>query len=228
MLRFFDDAGKLVSENQCYTDPKSGRAAIMIVMRFANGRKVRELYSGRVLVDGQLVGGRIINRATYEQQRLEYPDMPEADTSVLDESAEHLEKMEREQRERDAAATRLGLDPSQLTKSDLFCAKLMEKGRRANAVEWIQSEGHTLGEMDHSESRRLVTKLMDLGAVAIHACEIDSYSEGEENTGHLVVELPSPSRARKALRKALNRLAREQGYEGDPDKGQRYSYVKLD
>jgi hypothetical protein len=225
VMRTFNRAGELTCETHSYADAATGLTAILVSLRFSDGRKVRELYCGRGLVDGALVPGRVIRRETYEEQRLPFADMPAADASVVDESAEHLEKMERKQRAQAAAAARLGMDPAKLTEIDLFCAELMEQGEQANAVEWIQAGENTLGEMDHAESRKLIDKLLKLGAVAIFACEIDAQ---DANTGHLVVQLPPKSPARKALRRELARLAREQGCEGDPEKGQQYAYVKLD
>jgi hypothetical protein len=104
----------------------------------------------------------------------------------------------------------------------------MAEGKCADAVTWIRSKKHTLGEMTWAASRRAVEKLVELGAVVVHACEIDSYEDQMENTGHLVVDLPTTSRARAALLKEIDRLARQQGFEGDPDDGQRYAYVGLD
>jgi hypothetical protein len=64
--------------------------------------------------------------------------------------------------------------------------------------------------------------------VAITACKIDRYEDGQTNTGHLVVELPDDAATRGKILRALDRLAEEQGLAGDPDHGQRYCYVKLD
>jgi hypothetical protein len=47
-------------------------------------------------------------------------------------------------------------------------------------------------------------------------------------TGHLVVELPREPAKRATVLKTIARIARKQGYEGDPDDGQNYAYVKLD
>ncbi len=97
-----------------------------------------------------------------------------------------------------------------------------------DAVQWVHFKGRTLGEMTPSASRNVVDKLLKLGAVAVHACKIDSYEDGTENTGHLVVELPNTQPARSALLKHIDRLARKQGHAGDLDDGQKYAYLKLD
>lgn len=226
--RFINASGQLVSERHLYAD-QMGNEIICLEMRFGTGGgKVAETYLGRVLVEGRGLTRRYVERDTYERQRQEYPDMPPADPLVVDESARILEKSEREKRARADSAKRLGLNPGRLTELDLFCASLMEKGRRADAVEWIQSEGRTLGVMDETASRQLIASLTKLGARAVHACEIRSRPDGEENTGHLVVELPNAEAARRSLLRKIAGLARKQGLKGDRDVGQRYAYVKLD
>ncbi len=69
--------------------------------------------------------------------------------------------------------------------------------------------------------------LARLGCLRIVACEIDDYGGGAENTGHLVVELPTGPKRTAVFRK-LAALARAQGFSGDPDDGQEFAYVKLD
>jgi hypothetical protein len=49
-----------------------------------------------------------------------------------------------------------------------------------------------------------------------------------ENTGHLVVELPTDPSARARILDTIDRIASKTGYRGDFDDGQRYCYVKLD
>ncbi len=218
IFRWFDDnTGQLRCETHTHAYA-TGYTSIGFRMRFENGRKIAEMY----------FGGGVRHRQDYEELRQKYPDMPPADPSVIDDNIEGQAKEERRKRAWAEAATQLGLDPSKLTEGELFCAMIMQKGRRANAVEWVQAPDHTLGEMDQSASRRLVARLMKLGAIAIHACEIDSYEDGRENTGHIVVELPADSAFRAQLFKQIGRIARKTGYRGDPDVRQRFVYVKLD
>ena len=87
---------------------------------------------------------------------------------------------------------------------------------------------HTLGEKSSASSKRLVKELKALGCLRIIACEIDSYEDGLENTGHLVVELPTNALARTEILDTIDRLASKGGYRGDFDDGQRYCYIKLD
>jgi hypothetical protein len=85
-----------------------------------------------------------------------------------------------------------------------------------------------LGEYSHSNSRKIVEKLIRLGAKGLHVCDIDCCEDDQENTGHLVVEFPDDPETRKPLFREVDRLASLQGFEGDFDNGQRYAYIKLD
>jgi Fe-S-cluster formation regulator IscX/YfhJ len=105
---------------------------------------------------------------------------------------------------------------------------MLTTGKQDDATTWIESRTHTLGEYSHAKSRNIVNKLMRVGAIRVHVCDIDSYDDDRENTGHLVVEIPDESKARKSLFREIARLASLQGFDGDLDNGQRYSYVKLD
>jgi hypothetical protein len=139
-----------------------------------------------------------------------------------------LRAIAKERKEKSAAAKRHLPDPAEAAKLDAFCTMLMHRGKRDNAVMWIQAKGHTLGERSWSSSKRLVERLSALGCLSIHACEIDVYEDGLENTGHLVIELPGEADVRSKILKAVTRLASEVGFSGNYDDGQRYVYVKLD
>jgi hypothetical protein len=119
-------------------------------------------------------------------------------------------------------------DQEKADKLNRFCRQLMANGLCADARIWVQAQDHTLGEMDHEASRQLVERLTQVGAVQIFACEIDDYGEQGQNTGHLVVELSKEKASRSKLLEAVARLAEKLGFEGDPDDGQSYAYIKLD
>jgi hypothetical protein len=105
---------------------------------------------------------------------------------------------------------------------------MLETGTRADAENWIGSDKHTLGELSPAKGRSLVDKLMRAGAKRLYACKIDQYENSEENTGHLVIELPEAPGDRKKVLAEVDRLASRQGFRGEPDHGQQYAYVKLD
>jgi hypothetical protein len=213
IVRHFDDEGSIVIEQHVY-----GALDIGINFNFKAGVKVGETYFAR---------RRMVSRRTYEKARTTYADMPAADVSLRDAGAELLTAAAKERRQRNIEAKQHRPHPDVARKNDAFCSTVMEEGRRVDAVEWIQTKSHTLGVRNWSSSKRLVDRLSKVGCVNIYACEIDDYDD-HENTGHLVIELPTEAPARRNVLKMIDRLAAETGYEGPLDDGQRYAYVKLD
>ncbi|MGD0060148.1 MAG: hypothetical protein ABSD58_12100 [Verrucomicrobiia bacterium] len=211
VIKHFGEDGTLVAETHTY-----GCIDISIQYNFKTESKFRETY---------FVKSRLVSRRSYENARSAYTDMPPSDGSLEDGCAELLSK---ERRRRSVEAKRRRLDADQARKNDAFCSGVMHKGRKEDAIQWIQTRSHTLGEREWSSSKRLVDRLAALGCVNIYACEIDIYEGSLENTGHLVVELPTAAAARGKIFKMIDRLARETGYDGPLDDGQRYAYVKLD
>ncbi len=62
----------------------------------------------------------------------------------------------------------------------------------------------------------------------VFAVEIEKYPGGMENTGKLVIELPVDPAARTSVFDWAAAIARESGFDGDIDVGQRYLFVMLD
>ena len=214
VIRHFGEDGFLIEEFHLY-----GGCAIGITYNFKDGVKVDESYYSK---------GRTVTRRTYEKARASYPDMPAADATLTDSGAKLLRAVSRERRERSAEAKRRVANPDEARKNDEFCQCLMNTGKRQNAVEWIKIGSHTLGERGWLASRRLIERLSSLGCGQIYACEINSDGDSDENTGHLVVHLPSTVDARIKILKAIDDLAGESGYSGPFDDGQQFAYVKLD
>lgn len=214
VVRQFDEEGLLLQEQHSY-----GLVDIGITMSFRGGTKIGEMYFSK---------RRVCSRQTYERQRAAYPDMPAPDPALSDHGAALLRAAAAQGRAERQAAAAHAPDPRQAAERDAFCTTLMNRAERADAVEWIKSPNHTLGEMSHRASRTLVSRLLAQGCARIFACEIQAYEGGGANTGHLVVELPQELERRAAVFRALARVAQEQGYARDPDDGQRYAYVKLD
>ena len=214
ITRRFAQDGSLLEESHNY-----GGLDIGIRYEFSAGVKVDESYFAK---------RRLVSRRTYEKARLAYTDMPAADGTLGDGWDKLLRGAAKERRQRSAEAKQHSPAPDEALKSDAFCSKVMDKGKREDAVQWIQSRSHTLGERNWSSSKSLVDRLSALGCVQIYACEIDVYPGSSENTGHLVVDLPTTATTRAKIFKMIARLAGEQGYDGPFDDGQRYAYVKLD
>ncbi|MGC1273098.1 MAG: hypothetical protein WBC44_05285 [Planctomycetaceae bacterium] len=214
VIRRYDGDGKLAEESHSH-----GLLDIGITMYFTAGVKSSEMYFKK---------RRAVGRPTYEKARLAYPDMPAADGAVEDFGADLLRGIAQEKR-RSATERKTHVpDPERGRAIDEFCLKLMSRGKCADAVEWVRSKNHTLGERNPAGSRRLVQRFTSLDCPKVFACEIDVEVDGNENTGHLVVELPQEPSARSKTLKAIARIAAQQGLQGDSDDGQQYAYIKLD
>jgi hypothetical protein len=103
---------------------------------------------------------------------------------------------------------------------------------KAEALEWLrggsESSFRNLGEMETTdESIAFAQRFYDLGAESVLACKIAEYDEGQ-NSGHLLIQLPSDDRARERLFAAHREHAESMGFEGEPDEGQEYLFMMLD
>jgi|WetSurMetagenome_2_1015567.scaffolds.fasta_scaffold582518_1 hypothetical protein len=214
IIRHFDGNGSLIEETHAY-----GALDIGFAYLFRGGVKIEETY---------FCTRRLVSRRTYEKARTRYTDMPAAEGTLEDSGSQLLKAVAKERRQRNTQAKQHRPDPDEARKNDAFCSTVMNKGKREEAVQWIRTRDHTLGERDWSNSKRLVDRLSAHGCVHIYACEIDTYEESFENAGYLVVELPPGAASRSKILKFIGRLAGEEGYNGPFDNGQKYAYVKLD
>jgi hypothetical protein len=85
-----------------------------------------------------------------------------------------------------------------------FIAKLLKGRNKAEALAWLSAGSdesfRNLGELEsNEESVSLVREVYELGAVEVLAVEIDSYGDGAENTGNLVIGLPDDAAARRRV-----------------------------
>ncbi len=214
IMRHFGEDGSLVEETHSY-----GTLDIGIKYEFEAGVKVYETYFAK---------RRMVSRRSYEKARTAYADMPTADATLEDIGAQMLHAAAKERRQHRLEVKQHAPDPDEARRLDAFCSMIMDKGKTEDAVQWIQTKTHTLGERDWRGSKRLVDRLSALGCANVYACEVDVYEADAENTGHLVVELPAEAAKRSKILKTIDRLASECGYSGTADDGQRYAYVKLD
>src|SRR5689334_2161798 len=151
ILRQFDGRIGLQLEMHYYDD-------IAMECKFVNGNKTAENY---------FVKNRLVSRRSYERARLKYGDMPVPDVSFPDIGGE-LQKMMSAERRAAAAARKTHIpDPERASKNDKFCRERISAGRSADAQTWLGVPNHTLGEMNQTESRRLLHRRARLGAVGI-------------------------------------------------------------
>jgi len=119
-----------------------------------------------------------------------------------------------------------------ISSSDELELQLLAGPAVREALAWLQETrqpSRSLGEAtSQDESIRLVKRLYALGAVTVHAAEIDGATSEDQNTGRVVIELPQEQGARGQVMEYCGELAREQGFDPEPDAGQRYLLLMLD
>jgi hypothetical protein len=192
ITRTFYDS-ELAQESHIY-----GVIDIGIQYGFKYGAKHSEIYFFK---------SRMVSRKVYEKARLNYVDMPPADETCEDINARLLEIATAENRKHHRLFKQHQRNPEAAQENDRFCLELMPKGVAKEAVEWIKDKEHTLGERNWVNSKRLVSRLTDMGCQHIYACEIDVYEENE-NSGHLVVELPEDEESRIKILEKIARMAK--------------------
>jgi hypothetical protein len=129
----------------------------------------------------------------------------------------------------------MSLAPS--TDHDGLPARLLAAGSPVDAMEWLSLQdgvARTLGELTAGTSRKLVGGFTKAGAV-VFAVKVKRSIRGgldadevRENTGHLVVQLPSEPACRAKVFKLGARHSKRLGFDPTEDFGQRLLYVKLD
>ena len=114
-----------------------------------------------------------------------------------------------------------------------FLAELLSKPNRAEALSWLkgssEDSSRTLAELGtNAESVDLVERAFEAGAVEVIAVEIETYPDGSQNTGKLVIKLPEDTTARNQVLKWCNELGEQLGLDPETDFGQQYTLVMLD
>jgi len=116
---------------------------------------------------------------------------------------------------------------------DQFCLDLLGRGVHQEARGWLRAgrDKNTLGELpDTASSLALVEAIYSAGALHVEAVEIDDYPEmgNCQNTGKLVITLPSDPAARLRVFEWSAPIAVSLGFDPEPDNGQKYLFVALD
>jgi hypothetical protein len=212
VMQFLDGAGNNVQEIHSYG------MKIMLTVSFGPGGKS----------ESYLVKKRLVAREKYEQARDQFPDMPPADPTLVDHNAELLKLVQLERKQQKLLLKNQSPDPKRAEQSDEFCTKMMARDQVADAYAWIDLGKNSLGEMNRSASKRLLAKLKSYGCPRVWACEIDRAESGSENSGNLIVELPSDALNRAQLFKWAAKAAQQRGFDPEPDDGQKFMYLKLD
>ena len=113
--------------------------------------------------------------------------------------------------------------------ADPLTERLVNDPASREAREWLRSgDGNTLGELESTEkSLAIVDEAYSAGAIKVLAVEIDDYPEAQ-NSGKLVIELPTASANRAAVFAWASEIAATHGFDGEADEGQTHLFVMLD
>lgn len=117
--------------------------------------------------------------------------------------------------------------PSNAGLDDEWFEQLMKDGESAEALSWAKEadgtdELRTIYELGNEESREIIERLYELGAVRVTAIDIDTEPGFYASTDALVVELPDEAAKRKKLFRHESWHAGGFGFFGTPDTGQKY------
>jgi hypothetical protein len=236
--RVFDhSSGKLAAER-----PKGGTG----VARFFNengtvrmeGWIQKGVHVGYVKIfdtDGTLLMVKFWNNLKYISKK-EYHALCDKDPGLprFDDIGEYnflAEDLKREQRhQREEAKQIQQQDNSEDLENEVFCQQLLKDEHTEEVVSWLKQPRvvATLGELQtNRESLELARRLYRLGAEKVFAVEIASDEHGE-NSGKLVIALPTDTEKRKRLFRWAGANARELGFGPDVDIGQKHLFAMLD
>jgi hypothetical protein len=114
-----------------------------------------------------------------------------------------------------------------------FIQDLLDKPNKAEALSWLEESTEesfrTVGELGSNEkSFDLIHAAYKAGALEVVAVEIDTYPNGHQNTGKLIVFLPDELEARKRVFEWCGDRAEAVGYDPEVDIGQQHLFVMLD
>jgi hypothetical protein len=119
--------------------------------------------------------------------------------------------------------------------NDKWYESLISTPNAKEARAWLRGgrkQGFTLGKLESTEeSLALVEDGYAAGAVRVTAVEIEDYSDmgGYQTSKRVVVTLPDePAKKRARALAWAGKVANEQGFDGEPDIGQRYVFLFFD
>jgi hypothetical protein len=187
--------------------------------------------------DGTLLMVKFWNNLKYLSKK-RYLALCDKDSSLP--RFEHIEeynfladdlKKERRRQQNQAKKLKQQDNTRALENNEAFCQKLLSQAGTEEAVSWLSQSSKgtiTLGELPtNRESLQLARKIYTLGADRVLAVEISRYEDGE-NSGKLVIALPTDPAKRMRLFRWSNSNARKLGFDPDVDIGQKHLFIMLD
>lgn len=228
-VRQWNDEGELIAESTLPNGsgilrtvcPEQGiRGEMTFVKGKLTGRQLAYFDTGELAGETYWLENEKVSKKRYLEACKQNPSLP---------------RYEDEPRSgaKNAARKKAGKPPGQHGQPlDELPLKLLQGPRVREALAWLQESrqpSRSLGEATgQDESIRLVKALYSLGAVAVHAVEINGGADEDQNTGRIIIELPQDRQQRKNLLEFCGELARDAGFDSESDLGQRYVLLMLD
>jgi hypothetical protein len=103
--------------------------------------------------------------------------------------------------------------------------------QKAEALQWLESSHgrNTLGELSSTQaSIDLVKAIYAAGAEDVLAIEIGDYDDGHQNSGKLVIKLPTTKADRARIFDWHGKQAESMGFDAEQDIGQSHLFSMLD
>ena len=228
-VRQWNDAGELIAESKLPNGsgilrtvcPEQGiHGEMTFVKGNLTGRQLAYFDSGELAGETYWLENKKVSKKRYLEACKQDPSLPRYE----DDPRSGAKK---------AARKKVGKPPGQSGQPlDELPLKLLQGPRVREALAWLQESrqpSRSLGEATgQDESIRLVKELYSLGAVSVHAVEIDGGAGDEQNTGRIVIELPQDRQQRENLLEFCGELARDAGFDSEFDLEQRYVLLTLD
>lgn len=226
--RYWDENGKLLFENNLIDGTGIEKSWEPLNRIWSERSYVKGMYTGRHRVywnDDSIAAEEywIRNRKV---SRKKYIEMCQIDDSLP--KYEDL-KAEKKKAKKQNTAQDQGFT---YVANDSYYEKLFSENTMIEALSWLNEPDvpeRTLGECARPEdSIELVKDFYALGAVKVWTFDIDGAPDEEQNSGKLVIELPSNSKKREKILKKCGEIAEEMGFDAETDMGQKYVLVMLD
>ena len=177
------------------------------------GRSRLWLQDGTLLSDQIYVQGRIVTPDEYRKAAAQDPRLPKL-------------------------KGRIGKIPPQeshdpKTHPPRFCFIAFEKRNRSEARTWLNADDKTARSLGHfkrtGDAVKFVEEIYQAGAVKVIAPDIYHGKRGEQFADALLVQLPQTAKARKAIRKACDKLqSRKLGaVEPEKDIGETHLFLSM-
>lgn len=206
------EAQQFFVENTWHNGRMTGRARIY-------------LKNGIVISEGYQFQGQMVSRKKYLEECKKDTTLPRY--------AKECDKPKKTKRNDQSIDTvEASVNSKFRIDEDGFVSELLASKDIHEALSWLTESNvpeRSLGEAQGREaSITLVKSLYQLGAKNVWVFDIDGDLDEEQNSGQLIVELSQDRNERHKLLVKCAEIGAAQGFDAEPDTGQRYTLLMLD